>query len=238
MNRRQLFLSTAKAALLAAFGGSWVPGRAKAQPNPAAPTAASEGALSGTPGSPSSTISIDGRVLPPAPPAFGGAINESVKDSKPWWPPRIVPPAGAPNVLLIMTDDQGYGVSSTFGGVIPTPALDRVANAGLRYTQFHSTALCSPTRAALITGRNHHAVGFGVVSEISTATPAMIPTLAATMRRSGGSSASTATPPLGSARTTTRRGPSSAWSGPFDQWPSGMGFQYFYGFMGECGMFP
>ena len=70
-----------------------------------------------------------------------------------------MPPKGAPNVLLIMTDDQGYGVTSTFGGVIPTPAMDRLAKAGLRYTQFHSTALCSPTRAALITGRNHHSVG-------------------------------------------------------------------------------
>ena len=82
-----------------------------------------------------------------------------------------MPPKGAPNVLLIMTDDQGYGVSGTFGGVIPTPALDRVAKAGLRYTQFHSTALCSPTRAALITGRNHHSVGFGVITEISTGYP-------------------------------------------------------------------
>ena len=82
-----------------------------------------------------------------------------------------MPPEGAPNVLLIMTDDQGYGVSCTFGGVIPTPALDRVANAGLRYTQFHSTALCSTTRAALITGRNHHKVGFGVISELATGYP-------------------------------------------------------------------
>ena len=98
-------------------------------------------------------------------------IKESAKDSKPYWPPRVVPPKGAPNVLLIMTDDQGYGVSSTFGGVIPTPALDRIASAGLRYTQFHSTALCSPTRAALITGRNHHSVGFGVIGELSTGYP-------------------------------------------------------------------
>jgi arylsulfatase A-like enzyme len=74
-------------------------------------------------------------------------------------------------VLLIMTDDQGYGVSGTFGGVIATPALDRVANTGLRYTQYHSTSLCSPTRAALITGRNHHAVGFGVITELSTGYP-------------------------------------------------------------------
>src|SRR5271169_1857564 len=127
--------------------------------------------VTGTPGSPSATTSIDGKQLPPPPPKFGGVIKEDAKDSTPWWPPRVVPPKGAPNVLLIMTDDQGYGVPSTFGGVIPTPNLDRIAKAGLRYIQFHSTALCSPTRAALITGRNHHSVGFGVIGELSTGYP-------------------------------------------------------------------
>ena len=83
----------------------------------------------------------------------------------------VVPPKGAPNVLLIMTDDQGYGVSGTFGGVIPTPPWIASPRPGLRYTQFHSTALCSPTRAALITGRNHHSVGFGVIGEMSTGYP-------------------------------------------------------------------
>jgi len=107
---------------------------------------------SGELGSPSATTTIDGKQLPPPPPKFGGVIKEDAKDSKPWWPPQIVPPKGAPNILLIMTDDSGYGVPSTFGGVIPTPALDRIAKDGLRYTQFHSTALCSPTRAAIITG--------------------------------------------------------------------------------------
>jgi Sulfatase len=125
----------------------------------------------GVPGSPSATSTIDGRYLPPPEPKFGGVINLTAKDSKPYWPPTVVPPKGAPNVLLIMTDDQGYGVSGTFGGVIPTPAMDRIAKMGLRYTQFHSTALCSPTRAALITGRNHHSVGFGVIAEMSTGYP-------------------------------------------------------------------
>ncbi len=105
--------------------------------------------VTGELGSPSATTTINGKQLPPPPPQFGGVIKQSALDSKPWWPPRIVPPKGAPNVLLIMTDDQGYGVTGTFGGVNPTPALDRIANAGLRYTQFHSTALCAPTRAAL-----------------------------------------------------------------------------------------
>ena len=115
--------------------------------------------VTGTLGQADATTTINGKQLPPPPPKFGGVIKQTAPESTPWWPPRVVPPKGAPNVLLIMTDDQGYGVSSTFGGVIPTPALDRVAKAGLRYTQFHSTALCSPTRAALITGRNHHSVG-------------------------------------------------------------------------------
>ena len=110
----------------------------------------------GAPGSPDATTTIDGKQLPPPDPKFGGVIKEKASESKPWWPPRVVPPKGAPNVLLIMTDDCGFGAPSTFGGVIPTPALDRIAKSGLRYTNFHSTSLCSPTRAALITGRNHH----------------------------------------------------------------------------------
>src|ERR1700741_2265184 len=94
----------------------------------------------GTPGSPGATTTIDGKQLPPPDPKFGGVLKDTAVDSKPFWPPTIVPPKGAPNVLLIMTDDAGYGVPSTFGGVIPTPALDRIAKMGLRYTQFHSTA--------------------------------------------------------------------------------------------------
>ena len=89
--------------------------------------------VTGTLGQADATTTINGKQLPPPPPKFGGVIKEIAKDSTPWWPPRIVPPKGAPNVLLIMTDDQGYGVPSTFGGVIPTPNLDRIAKAGLRY---------------------------------------------------------------------------------------------------------
>jgi arylsulfatase len=188
--------------------------------------------ISGEPGSPSATTAINGKQLPPPPPKFGGVIKESYKDSKPWWPPRVVPPKGAPNVLLIMTDDQGYGVSGTFGGVIPTPSLDRIANSGLRYTEFNSTALCSPTRAALITGRNHHAVGFGVISELSTGYPGYDSiigpenaTIGAILRGNG-----YATSWFGKNHNTP--GFQYSVSGPFDQWPSGMGFDYFYGFMG------
>ncbi len=82
--------------------------------------------VTGELGSPSATTTIDGRQIPPPPMKFGGVIKESATESKQWWPPRVVPPKGAPNVLLIMTDDQGYGVSGTFGGVISTPALDRM----------------------------------------------------------------------------------------------------------------
>ena len=189
--------------------------------------------VTGELGSPSTTTTVNGKQLPPPPPQFGGLIKPSAADSKPWWPPRIVPPKGAPNVLLIMTDDQGYGVSGTFGGVIPTPALDRIAKAGLRYTQFHSTALCSPTRAALITGRNHHSVGFGVIGELSTGYPGYDSiigpenaTIGEILKENG-----YATSWFGKNHNTPGFQYSST-AGPFDQWPSGMGFEYFYGFMG------
>jgi arylsulfatase len=188
--------------------------------------------ITGTPGSPSATITIDGKQIPPPPTKFEGVIKEDAKDSKSYWPPRVVPPKGAPNVLLIMTDDQGYGVSGTFGGVIPTPAMDRIAKAGLRYTQFHSTALCSPTRAALITGRNHHSVGYGVIGELSTGFPgydSLIGPESATvgeiLKENG-----FATSWFGKNHNTPTYQYSA--TGPFDQWPSGMGFGYFYGFMG------
>ena len=122
-------------------------------------------------GSPGATTTIDGQQLPPPDPKFGGVIKDDALNSKWWWAPRIVSSKKAPNILLIMTDDSGFGVPSTFGGVIPTPTMDRVAKDGLRYNNIHSTALCSPTRAALITGRNHHSAGFGVISEQSTGFP-------------------------------------------------------------------
>ncbi len=164
--------------------------------------------------------------------SFGGLINMTAPESKPFWPATIVPPKGAPNILLIMTDDQGYGVSGTFGGVVPTPAMDALAKSGLRYTQFHSTALCSPTRAALITGRNHHSVGFGVISEMSTGYPGYnsligpeSATIGEILKDNG-----YATSWFGKNHNTPSYQLSDA--GPFNQWPVGMGFEYFYGFMG------
>jgi len=198
----------------------------------AIPAAAWGQEVTGVLGSASATTTIEGKTLPAPRPPFGGVINETDKTSKPWWAPRVVPPKGAPNVLLIMTDDQGYGVAGTFGGVIPTPALDGVAASGLRYTEFNSTALCSPTRAALITGRNHHEVGFGVIAELSTGFPGYDSyigednaTIGEILKDHGYSTSwfgkNHNTPPAA-------YGP----GGPFDQWPSGMGFDYFYGFMG------
>ena len=188
--------------------------------------------VTGELGSPSATVTIDGKQLPAPEPKFGGVINDDALKSKPWWAPRIVPPKGAPNVLLIITDDAGFGVPSTFGGVIPTPTMDRIANNGLRYNNIHSTALCSPTRAALITGRNHHSAGFGVISEQSTGFPgynSIISEDKATIGRillDNGY----ATSWFGKDHNTPAFAASQA--GPFDQWPTGMGFEYFYGFVG------
>ena len=141
-------------------------------------------------------------------------------------------PRQAPNVLLIITDDAGFGVPSTFGGVIPTPTMDRVAQNGLRYNNIHSTALCSPTRAALITGRNHHSAGFGVISEQSTGFPGYNSIISEDKATIG--------------RILLDNGYATSWFGkdhnvpafaasqvgPFNQWPTGMGFEYFYGFVG------
>jgi arylsulfatase A-like enzyme len=188
--------------------------------------------VTGTLGSPSATTTISNRQLPAPDPAFGGVIKNDALQSKPWWAPRVVPPKGAPNVLLIITDDAGFGVPSTFGGVIPTPTMDRLAKEGLRYNRMFSTALCSPTRAALITGRNHHSAGFGVISEQSTGFPGYNSIITKDKATIG--------------RMLLDNGYSTAWFGkdhnvpafaasqvgPFDQWPGGMGFEYFYGFVG------
>jgi arylsulfatase A-like enzyme len=214
------------------------PGLAKKQTPPKPTKTASEVSqpnrplISGTPGSPNATVTIDGRYLPAPPQPFGGQIELNAAQSKPYWPARVVPPKGAPNILLIMTDDVGFAAPSTFGGVIPTPALDRVAKMGLRFTNFHSTSLCSPTRAALITGRNHHSVGFGVITEASTGFPGYNSVIGKDCATIG--------------RILLDNGYRTSWygkdhntpdwvatqAGPFDQWPTGMGFEHFYGFVG------
>lgn len=171
-------------------------------------------------------------ILPTPDPPFGGVIGRVAHDSKPDFPKSVTAPRGAPNVLLILTDDTGFGAPSTFGGPIPTPTLDRVARHGLRFNNFHTTALCSPTRAALLTGRNHHSVGFGNISEFASGYPgydSILPKSAGTI-----------------ANILVDNGYNTSWfgknhlipdwlespDGPFDQWPSGLGFEYFYGFLG------
>ncbi|PPE79405.1 arylsulfatase [Kaistia algarum] len=195
-------------------------------------TALGQEAAAPPPGAPDATRAIDGVMLPPYPKPFGGEINLNAIESKPFWQPQIVPPKGAPNILLIMTDDVGFAAPSTFGGVIPTPALDRIANQGLRYTNFHSTSLCSPTRAALITGRNHHSVGFGVISEAASGFPGYDSII-------GKDNATIARILQGHGYRTSWFGKdhntptwTASQAGPFDQWPTGMGFDYFYGFVG------
>jgi len=193
----------------------------------AATTAAAQTA---PPGSPAAKSPINPLRIPNPPGEFGGAINLDARNSKPYWQPQVVPPKGAPSVLLVLIDDEGFGAPSTFGGVIPTPHLDKIASTGLRYTQFHTTSLCSPTRAALITGRNHHSVGFGVIGEAATGYPgydSVITKDKATVGRIL-SANGYATSWFGKNHNTPSFVTSQA--GPFDQWPSGMGFEYFYGF--------
>ena len=144
----------------------------------------------------------------------------------------IQPPKGAPNIVFILIDDAGYGQFGTFGGQVATPALDSVAQAGLRYTAFHTTALCSPTRAALLTGRNHHSTGNGVITEAATGYDGYtgiigknVGTIAEVLRQYG-----YATAWFGKNHNIPDWETSQL--GPFDRWPSGLGFGYFYGFMG------
>jgi len=170
--------------------------------------------------------------LPKPEPPFHGKIGRTVRDSTPDFPKGVEAPKGAPNILLILTDDVGFGASSTFGGPIQTPTFQRLADSGLRYNMFHTTALCSPTRAALITGRNHHTNASGVITEMATGFPgynSLVP-------KSSGS--------VG--EVLKENGYNTSWfgkmhnvpdwmssqAGPFDLWPSGLGFEYFYGFIG------
>jgi arylsulfatase A-like enzyme len=203
----------------------------------AAPALAQQ--TTGTPGAPGWTSTIDGRYLPNPPPPFPqqykAQITPNAVDSKPYWAPIVVPPKGAPNILLVMIDDEGFGAPSTFGGVIPTPELDRLAKEGLRYTRFHTTALCSPTRAALLTGHNHHSVATGVVVDQGTGYPgynSVIPrdavAIGEILRLNGYD-----TSWYGKDHNVPKWEASPA--GPFTNWPTGpvKGFDYYYGFIGD-----
>lgn len=147
------------------------------------------------------------------------------------WPGIVKPREGAPNILVVLTDDVGFGSSSTFGGPVPTPTLDRLARNGLRFNQFHTTALCSPTRGALLTGRNPNQIQLGNVVNLATGIDgftSVIPKSAATVAQVLAASGY-ATSMFGKFHLTPEWEQSSA--GPFDRWPTGLGFQYFYGFL-------
>lgn len=173
---------------------------------------------------------VDRARLPMPDPPFRGVIGRTFEDSESDWPDPPKVPDGAPNVVLIVLDDVGFGQVSTFGGPVPTPALDRLASEGLRYNRFHTTAICGPSRAALLTGRNHHNCGSGFLAEWATGFPSystLIPKSTATV-----------------GRILRDNGYNTAWFGknhntpdwltsvvgPFDRWPNGLGFDYFFGF--------
>lgn len=170
------------------------------------------------------------------PAAFPSTADAAAAGSQSPWRHYPVPasaPESAPNILIVLTDDVGFGSSSTFGGVIPTPNLDRLAEEGLRYTHFHTTAMCSPTRASLLTGRNHHAVNTGAIGNLSldrdgytSVIPPSAATIGRVLRENGYHTAW-----IGKNHNTPlwEEGP----SGPFDRWPNGFGFDYFYGFNGS-----
>jgi arylsulfatase len=167
-----------------------------------------------------------------AEPATTSAPKVTRDNTSPVWPQRPSPPKTAPNIILILLDDVGFGATSTFGGPVPTPALDQLAAGGLRYNRFHVNAMCSPTRGALLSGRNSHEVGFGVITESAAGYPgynSMWPrgaaSIAEVLKLNGYSTAA-----FGKWHNTP------VWevnpAGPFDRWPTGLGFEYFYGFMG------
>jgi arylsulfatase len=175
---------------------------------------------------------IDRTVLPLAEVAFQGKIDSIVSDSKSDFPKEPGAPEGAPNVLLILTDDVGFGASSTFGGPIQTPIFDKLAASGLRYNEFHTTSLCSPTRAALISGRNHHNVASGSITEFATGFPGYNSLVSKTCASVGEILKDNGWNTSWFGKMHNVPDWKSSTSGPFDLWPYGLGFEYFYGFLG------
>lgn len=175
---------------------------------------------------------LDRSILPIPDRPFRGKANRTLAGSEPDYPVPAYAPDGAPNVLLVLIDDAGFGNPSTFGGPVETPTLERLAQEGLRYNRFHVTALCSPSRAALLSGRNHHAVGFGSVAEFcggwpgyNATWPKAAASIAEILRNNGYNTAA-----FGKWHLTPddQQGP----AGPFRRWPNGLGFDYFWGFLG------
>jgi len=168
-------------------------------------------------------------------PVYQGQVGKTLAESKEWWPAPVKAPKGAPNVIWILLDDVGFGATSAFGGVINTPTYDSLANNGLRYTNFHTAAICAPTRAALLTGRNHHYVHMGGFAHTILSAgfpgydgriPADKGTIAEVLRENGYNTFA-----VGKYGLTPDEDATDA--GPFDRWPSGKGFDHFFGFLGS-----
>jgi len=185
----------------------------------------------------SPAVIVAQNALPRPDPAFIGTTERTLAGSNAETPAPLRPPAGAPNVVVVLIDDAGFGNPATFGGPVQTPTLDRLAARGLRYNRFHVTALCSPTRAALLSGRNHHSVGFGMVSEVHSNFPGYdahwpqsAASLATILRDNGYNTAA-----IGKWHLTPddEQGP----AGPFDRWPNALGFEYFWGFLGGFSLY-
>ncbi|MCW1428622.1 arylsulfatase [Novosphingobium sp. JCM 18896] len=179
---------------------------------------------------PASAQNTDRSVLPVPAAPFTGTIAENIADAKGAPETPIRAPQGAPNVFLMMSDDVGFAMSSAFGGPVPTPNFDRLAAQGQRYNRFHTTGICSPSRAALLTGRNHHAAGVGWLSDVPAPFPGYTgrispetATIAQVLRLNGYNTA------MFGKHHNVPSGERSA-AGPFDTWPTGLGFEYFFGF--------
>ena len=178
-----------------------------------------------------SSHSTEQQILPKPDPQFQGVISADSAKSRAAFPEEVTARQGAPNVVLILVDDVGFSATSTFGGAIQTPNFDRLASSGLRYNNFHVNSLCSPTRAALLSGRNNHQVGFGTVAEAASGFPGYnslwpknAASVAEVLKDNGYSTAA-----FGKWHNTPVWQISPA--GPFDRWPTGLGFQHFYGFL-------
>lgn len=178
---------------------------------------------------------LAGSILSHAQQTYQGTVGRTLAESKEWWPEPAKAPKGAPNVIWILLDDVGFGATSTFGGVISTPTFDSLANNGLRFTNFHTAAICAPTRAALLTGRNHHSVHMGGFAHYFSSAgfpgydgriPSSKGTIAEVLKEDGYNTFA-----VGKYGVTPDEDTSDA--GPFDRWPSGKGFEHFFGFLGS-----
>lgn len=166
---------------------------------------------------------------------FKGTVGKTLAESKEYWPAPVKPAAGAPNIVWILLDDVGFGASSAFGGVISTPVFDSLANSGLRYTNFHTAGICAPTRASLLTGRNHHSVHMGGFAHnwgsagfpgYDGYIPANKATIAEILKQEGYNT-------FGVGKYGVTPDAEASDAGPFDHWPSGKGFEHFFGFLGS-----